>query len=54
MNGELSDVTKGVLVSGGVVVDVDFRSGVLHDVDRGKGVDRGLLARSQEGEVDAL
>lgn len=54
MHGELTDVSEGVLVGGRVVEAVDLGGRVLHKVDGGKGVDRGGLAGSEEGEVDSL
>lgn len=54
MDSKLSDVTESMLVGGRVVVDIDVGSRILHEVDRGQGVNRGLLARPEQGKVDAL
>jgi len=54
MNRKLSNVSERVLISGRVVEAVDLGRRVLHEVDGGKGVDRGGFAGSEEGKVDSL
>jgi hypothetical protein len=44
MDGKLTDISESMLIGSGMVVNVDLGGGVLHEVDRGEGVDRGLLA----------